>query len=262
MSLTPARLKGIQESRAEILVFIDDDNILNPDYLCHVVTIGQEFPFLGVWGGIIEPEFEVTPPEWTLPYWEFLAIRSFDRDLWSNLHGSLTAPCGAGMCMRQSIALAYLERLQADPIRQTLGRKGKTLSSCEDTDIAYFACAQGFGSGQFTRLTLTHLIPQSRLTLEYFTQLAKGLYRSYQILMFLWGIHEPVIPRSWRGELLYQYSLFRQSPENRAMKQAIESGKRAGDAFIQELQTLTPTAVAKDENIHESDPSFTQECPQ
>jgi hypothetical protein len=261
LGLTPARMKGIRESKADILVFIDDDNVLDRDYLRHVVDIGQEFPFLAVWGGIVEPEFEMPPPEWTRQYWGMLAIRSFDRDLWSNLHGSMTAPCGAGMCMRRQIALSYLDLVQEDPLRQKLGRKGKILSSCEDTDIAYFACSKGFGSGQFIRLKLTHLIPQSRLTLDYFTQMAQGLFCSYQILMFLWGIHDPVSLRTWRGELLYQYSLLRQSPKDRAMKKAIEAGKKAGDAFIQKLQTLDPTVVNPSENIHAGQ-SLTQECPQ
>src|SRR3989337_147732 len=33
LGLTPARLRGIQESRGEVLVFIDDDNVLASDFL-------------------------------------------------------------------------------------------------------------------------------------------------------------------------------------------------------------------------------------
>ena len=33
LGLTPARLRGVAEAVAELLVFVDDDNILDPDYL-------------------------------------------------------------------------------------------------------------------------------------------------------------------------------------------------------------------------------------
>jgi glycosyltransferase involved in cell wall biosynthesis len=33
LGLTPARLRWIAEARAELLVFVDDDNVLDPDYL-------------------------------------------------------------------------------------------------------------------------------------------------------------------------------------------------------------------------------------
>src|SRR4051812_93219 len=33
LGLTPARLRGIAETHGEILVFVDDDNVLQSDYL-------------------------------------------------------------------------------------------------------------------------------------------------------------------------------------------------------------------------------------
>src|SRR5690348_12350374 len=33
LGLTPARLRGIQEARGKLVVFVDDDNLLDPDYL-------------------------------------------------------------------------------------------------------------------------------------------------------------------------------------------------------------------------------------
>jgi hypothetical protein len=37
--LTPARLRGIRESRADILVFGDDDNVLATDYLQRTLVV-------------------------------------------------------------------------------------------------------------------------------------------------------------------------------------------------------------------------------
>ena len=59
LGLTPARLRGIRERRADLLVFVDDDNVLAPDYLQRAVAIANEYPFLGAWSGQCLPEFDV-----------------------------------------------------------------------------------------------------------------------------------------------------------------------------------------------------------
>src|SRR5215469_10853662 len=33
LGLTPARLRAIRESKGDLLVFVDDDNVLDPDFL-------------------------------------------------------------------------------------------------------------------------------------------------------------------------------------------------------------------------------------
>ena len=51
LGLTNARLRAFKEASAEILVFVDDDNVLNPDYLQNTVEILEQHPNLGSnWG--------------------------------------------------------------------------------------------------------------------------------------------------------------------------------------------------------------------
>jgi glycosyltransferase involved in cell wall biosynthesis len=85
LGLTSARLKGIQESTAEILVFVDDDNVLEPDYLEVALQISKDYHFIGAWGGQVKLNFEVPPPNWTKRYWMYLGYRESQRDIWSNL---------------------------------------------------------------------------------------------------------------------------------------------------------------------------------
>src|SRR5882762_1167057 len=109
LGLTPARLRGIRESRGNLLVLVDDDNVLDADFLEIVLSTAQERPFLGSWSGQCRPAFEEPPPEWTRRYWGNLAIREFDRDMWSNLPRlSQSMPCGAGLCVRREVALHYI----------------------------------------------------------------------------------------------------------------------------------------------------------
>ena len=45
--LTHARLCGIAEAKAGLLVFVDDDNVLRADYLQAALKISKEWPQLG-----------------------------------------------------------------------------------------------------------------------------------------------------------------------------------------------------------------------
>jgi len=220
LGLTPARLRGIREAKAEILVFVDDDNVLDSDYLEVTLQISKDFPFVGAWGGQIRAEFEVTPPDWTKPYWGCLAIREFDRDKWSNLNLHETAPCGAGMCLRKIVAQKYADMVCNDQKRLGLDRKGKLLMSGGDSDIAFTSCDIGLGTGQFTSLKLTHLIPANRLEEEYLINLLEGMYYSDIILDSVRG-QMPTLPHlSWKGKLLEYYRLLQMNPRDRRFYQA------------------------------------------
>jgi hypothetical protein len=89
--LTRARLRGIREARGELLVFVDDDNILDPDYLRQAQQIAVHRPWLGAWSGSCRPEFQHPPAEWTTRYWGNLVIREVQSDRWSNLPGCACA---------------------------------------------------------------------------------------------------------------------------------------------------------------------------
>src|SRR4051794_19261706 len=53
LGLTYGRLAGIRASKGALLVFVDDDNELAPDYLQAAMAVFNNREFLGVAGGII-----------------------------------------------------------------------------------------------------------------------------------------------------------------------------------------------------------------
>ena len=58
LGLSVTRNRGIMEADAELLVFVDDDNVLDSDYLSEVLRIESRWPILGLWGsGCIVPDF-------------------------------------------------------------------------------------------------------------------------------------------------------------------------------------------------------------
>jgi glycosyltransferase involved in cell wall biosynthesis len=175
LGLTPARLRGINESRADVIVFADDDTLLDSDYLEKALIVGNQWPFVGAWGGTIEPEYEIQPPDWIGNQAWRLTIVDVKEDVWSNSRLNFdTIPAGAGMCIRRTVGVRFVEWCQLNNRSVTLDRKGKGLSGYGDVDLAFCAMDLGLGTGKSTQLRLKHLIPSSRLTLDYFLRHAEG----------------------------------------------------------------------------------------
>ena len=186
VGLTPARLCGIRESQGDLLVFVDDDNLLDPDFLETALAIAREKPFLGAWSGQCRPQFEEPPPEWTRRYWGNLVIREFDKDVWSNLSRlPETMPLGAGLCVRREVALFYLALHESGKRSFQFDRNATSLLSGGDNDLAGCACDIGLGVGLVASLKLTHLIRSERLMEDYLARLSEGIYFSAVVLAHL-----------------------------------------------------------------------------
>jgi len=204
LGILPCRIRGLKEAKTPLILFVDDDNLLAPDYLEQALAISESHPFLGAWGGSIIPEFEIKPPPWLAQFRHLLACEEVLEDRWSNQ--LMTFPPTAGMCLRRPVADAFIQLVEQDPRRQAIGRRGKTgLTNGEDTDLALAACDIGYGIGKFARLKMTHLIPAGRLQEDYLLRLAEGTECSKHVLRALWGkpptakVNPPL--REWLGKV-------------------------------------------------------------
>ncbi len=226
LGLTPARLTGIREASGEVLIFVDDDNVLDPDYLQEVTRIAAERPYLGAWSGQCRGVFEEPPPEWTRRYWGNLVIREFNEDVWSNLPRlAATMPCGAGLCLRRETAVRYLAVNDAGERRVQFDRKGASLMSGGDNDLAACACDIGLGVGLISTLKLQHLISPGRLTEDYLARLAHGIHYSSVLLDAERGIVRP--PRSLAGRLANRLRLWLVGGPHRTILKAAMAGEDA-----------------------------------
>jgi hypothetical protein len=235
IGLTAARVRGIRESFGDIIVFVDDDNLLAPDYLEQTLRISESWPALGAWGGQCIPEFEQRPAEWTRRYWNWIALCEVDRDRWSNLATDTAAmPYGAGMCVRRCVANHYQLKLGRDPNRPTLDRTGDLLIAGGDTDMCLSSCDLGLGNGQFTALTLTHLIPAGRLEESYLLRLVESMTYSSALLRYFLGIR-PSRPSRAQRLLKWYESLF--VPErDRRFDKAREHGLASACREVERLE--------------------------
>jgi len=183
-----ALLRAVHEAQGDLLVIVDDDNVLSPDFLEKALAAAVAKPFLGVWGGQILPEFETPPPVWAEPYLGYLTLRTVQREEWSNLHES-PAPAGAGMCLRVSVARRFAENLSAHPERLQLGRNRSSVLTGEDWEMSLAACDLGLGMGFLPQLQLKHLIAARRLEMNYLLHLFETMTFSRQVFVHMRGLH-------------------------------------------------------------------------
>ena len=184
-----ARHRALDEARAagaDLILFVDDDNLLAPDYLATGIALGESWPQLGAWGGQLLPEFETEPPRWIGPYLKYLAIMPLAADRWTNHVDSYDAvPPSAGCFLRAAVVARYLELLAHDPRRLVLGARGGEQVRGEDTDLVLSALDLGLGLGRFRRLRLDHLVPRSRLTPAYVANVVEGVMLGTALLEYL-----------------------------------------------------------------------------
>jgi len=184
LGLTHARVSGIRESRSEVLVFVDDDNVLAPDYLKNSLAIMESEAHVGVLGGIIRADFEKSPRRCVSDSLFLLGIRDFGalpvRALIYNQVGPWE-PIGAGMVIRKLVASRYAAHLTME-MRTQLDRRGASLGSCGDTDMARCAPELGLYMAYDPRLWLVHLIPEFRVAPYYLLRLHRALARTGTLL--------------------------------------------------------------------------------
>lgn len=203
LGLSHARCRGIRESKGELIVFVDDDNVLAPDYLEQALQISRQQPKAGVWCGQSKAEFETSPPDWAKPFLPYLALREFDEDTFMMKRDmSQPLPYGAGMCVRRVVAEAFAQAYQQESWRSLLGRQGSNLMSGEDSDMALLSLKLGWGIGSFSGLRLQHLIPSIRLTREYLLRLTEASSAS-SCLISCFHSEEPQAPSRLRLALRY-----------------------------------------------------------
>lgn len=180
-----ARLQGVSAAKADLLVFFDDDNIPDPNYLENVLNIAGKYPYVGVFGGSCIAEYEMEPPDYLLKYTGMMAVRVVKRMVFSNLYVWDTTPTGAGMVVRKNIADQFVQNVKGSKISKLLGRSGNSLMSGEDNEMSYTAIDMGFACAVFPQLSLIHIIPRSRVQPDYLLKLSKYIAASNVLLYSL-----------------------------------------------------------------------------
>jgi len=167
--LDHARNRAIAEARGGIIVFADDDILVEPDWLAQLAA-----PFaadgghrIGAVGGEVVPVFPDGLPPWIAEWHSPLAFRRDAGPLPSSL-----SPMGANFAFPKWV----FERHGA--FHTTLDRSGKNLFGGGDTEMIRRLRAAGLEIWFVPAARVLHQMPASRTTFRYATRHAFDSARS------------------------------------------------------------------------------------
>jgi glycosyltransferase involved in cell wall biosynthesis len=164
--LSAARNKGIHEAKGDVIVYIDDDALVDSWYLRTVAEYMSAHKEIDAIGGPIIPLYEETEePKWMTRYTKELlcgylnfgeAIRPFPGERY---------PGGGNAAYRSEVFS------QVGLFNTALGRKGNSLMGAEEKDIFDKMKECGMRFMYLPKMILHHIIPQKKLESDYFNRL-------------------------------------------------------------------------------------------
>jgi len=196
--LAHARLKGVSLAKGELIVFVDDDNVLQNGYLEKVLDFSRKNQPVGCFGGRSFPIFESLPPNWFFETGINLGCQDLGSEQYISNYSKVDfiveeyppfAPIGTGMVIKKQAFLKYLAEVKNSSSRLALGRKGKLLTSGEDNDIILTVVKHGYELAYLPKLVVEHLIPKNRYSFEYVKKMAYESNRSWVKVLQIHGIN-------------------------------------------------------------------------
>ena len=172
--LSFARNRGIAEAEGDIIVFLDDDSFVEPDYLVNLSARMAEYPDASAFGGRIDPLFESGKAPGWLCKWTLSWVSAIDNGDVVSLFKGGRYPIGANMGFRAA-ALKGIPGFDT-----SLGRTGKNLLGGEEKEIFGRISAAGGKIYYFPDVKVRHVIPERRTTRDYIIRFARGIgYSEY-----------------------------------------------------------------------------------
>ena len=166
--LSFARNRGIAEAQGDWLVFLDDDAMVEPNYIANLRVHLSQHPETGAFGGAIGPFFEGETPNWLNP-WAMGFVSAIDLGTQVKPFPKKSYPIGANM----GISRATIEKVGI--FNTALGRTGNNLMGGEEKDIFSRIRQAGIRILYFPDIKVKHCIPPKRTTKEFIAQLGSGV---------------------------------------------------------------------------------------
>jgi glycosyltransferase involved in cell wall biosynthesis len=233
LGLSHARQRGAAEANGDVVVYVDDDNLLAPDFLDQTARFFAAHPKAGAAGGRIHALSDAALPPWFPAIAGHLAIRDWGGEPRCFSSDSPEAPTGAGLAVRRKVLLAAFEHplVLAD-------RRGRKLSSGGDTEICYRVRLAGWELWYAPALQLAHVLPARRLELDYLEGLSYQFGVSIPCLEFYTFPTIPCRRIFYLRRALYHWR------EARARGQRLDREARDPDTIKERLSIETMRGAA------------------
>jgi glycosyltransferase involved in cell wall biosynthesis len=156
--LSAARVRGIETARYDYLVFCDDDNFLNEDYLTVASEILEKHPQIGALGGYASAMLEWQPAYWPGDFYIYGCGPQAEKN------GKTRTLHGAGIIINRAV---FIKLKDAQFSFILSDRKGAKLTSGGDYEFCYAITLAGYDVWYEEALRFSHYIQANRVTPEY-----------------------------------------------------------------------------------------------
>ena len=172
-----ARNRGVKESRAPIIAFIDDDVIVEHDWLTSLKTALHSRPDLSFVGGKVLPQWTTPPPSWLTPdHWSPLAVLDYGPDELEIAGNSPRGLLTANIAFRRSV---FDEVGEFSPHLQ---RVKNAIGSMEDTEFLLRVCRSGKKGMYLPGMIARAPVDTERLSKEYHRRWHTGHGHFYAVM--------------------------------------------------------------------------------
>lgn len=186
--LSHARKRGVLDSKGNLIIFCDDDNWLDKNYLQTAYEFMTSNLQVGALGGQSFEVLECEEPKWWQKEKANYAVgqQAFKSGDVTN-RGYVW---GAGIVLRRGTLIGLYS---ANFISLLSDRKGEDLSSGGDSEFCKWVLLSGYKLWYLEELKFKHYITTTRLTSQYLVKLLEGHKQAQLILdLYNWFIFSEV----------------------------------------------------------------------
>ncbi len=187
--LSGARNTGVAVATGDIVAFLDDDAEAEDQWLPRLVETYRDGDVLGV-GGSVTPGWTGTRPRWFPPEFDWVVGCSYQG--MPETRAPVRNFIGTNMSFRRAALVA------SGGFDSELGRVGADASGCEETELCIRMVGQGGGRLIYEpSARVTHQVPATRATWQYFTRRCYQEGRSKAVVARLVGHQALATERSY-----------------------------------------------------------------
>lgn len=172
-----ARNRGVKSARAAVIAFLDDDVIVEKNWLASLKETLDARADLSFVGGKVLPQWNGPPPSWLTPeHWSPLALLDYGPD--EQLIGG-HSPRGL---LTANIAFRTSVFKETGPFSPHLQRVKNAIGSMEDTEFLLRVCRSGKQGMYSPRLVARAPVEPERLTKTYHRRWHTGHGHFYAVM--------------------------------------------------------------------------------
>ena len=223
---THARNRAVEHLDSDLLLWTDDDVLLDAFLVQRYVEFADANPKLAFFGGKIEPDFEVTPEPWITENWNALKGCFAARDLGDEpvAFSKERLPYGANFAIRTDVQKCF-------PFDVELGRRGQQVHGEDELEMMRRVIDAGFEGSWVPDATVKHFIDKTRMTELYVRDYFIGQGRALVAKGEAWTDSERSLKwRSLRKFMAYRFKRHFASSEQ-WVSLMLESSLAAGQAM-------------------------------